>query len=49
MRPVFAAAIRSRPAAAGIALTTASALLFLALIAFELFGYLQNPYAGILV
>ena len=49
MRPVFAAALRSRLAAAGIALTTASALLFLALIAFELFGYLQNPYAGILV
>jgi hypothetical protein len=49
MRPVLAAALRSRLAAAGIALTTASALLFLALVAFELLGYLQNPYAGILV
>jgi hypothetical protein len=49
MRPVLAAALRSRLAAAGIALTTASALLFLALIAFELLGYLQNPYAGIVV
>ena len=49
MRPVLAAALRSRLAAAGIALTTASALLFLALLAFELFGYLQNPYAGIVV
>jgi hypothetical protein len=49
MRPVLAAALRSRLAAAGIALTTASALLFLALVALDLFGYLQNPYAGIVV
>jgi hypothetical protein len=49
MHPVFTAALRSRLAAAGIALTTASALLFLALVVFELFGYLQNPYAGIIV
>jgi hypothetical protein len=49
MRPVLSAALHSRLAGAGIALTTASALLFLALLALELLGYLQNPYAGIVV
>jgi hypothetical protein len=49
MRPLATAALRSRLAAAGIALTTASAGLFLALLVLELFGYLRNPYAGIVV
>jgi hypothetical protein len=49
MRPIVAAALRSRLSALGIALTTASAFLFLALLGLELLGYLQNPYAGIIV
>ena len=49
MRPIVAAALRSRLSALGIALTTATALLFLALLGLELLGYLQNPYAGIVV
>jgi hypothetical protein len=49
MRPVLSAALRSRIAAVGVALTTASAMLFLALAALGLFGYLRNPYAGIVV
>ena len=49
MRPLVAAALRSRLSALGIALTTASAFLFLALLGLELLGYLQNPYAGIVV
>ena len=49
MRSVLALALRHRVSAVGVALTTASALLFLILIGLELFGYLQNPYAGIVV
>jgi NapC/NirT cytochrome c family, N-terminal region len=49
MRPVVAAALRSRIAAIGVTLTTAGALLFFVLVALDLFGYLENPYAGIVV
>ena len=49
MRSVLAAALRNRISGIGVALTTASALLFLFLIALELLGFLQNPYVGILV
>jgi hypothetical protein len=49
MRPIVAAALRSRISAVGIALTTASAFLFLTLLGLELLGFLQNPYAGIVV
>jgi hypothetical protein len=49
MRPIVAAALRSRISAIGIALTTASAFLFLTLLGLELLGYLRNPYAGIVV
>jgi hypothetical protein len=49
MRSVLALALRNRLSAAGVALTTASGVLFLILIGLELFGYLQNPYAGIVV
>jgi hypothetical protein len=49
MRPILASALRSRLSAIGIALTTATAFLFLALLGLELLGYLQNPYAGIVV
>jgi hypothetical protein len=49
MRAFLARALRVRVSAAGVALTTSSAVLFLILIGLELFGYLQNPYAGIVV
>ena len=49
MRFVLALALSNRLSAAGVALTTASAVLFLILIGLELFGYVQNPYAGIVV
>lgn len=50
MRPVVSAVLRSRIASVGVTLTTAGALLFLVLVALELFGYLgENPYAGIVV
>jgi hypothetical protein len=48
MRPVVAAVLSNRIAASGVALTTASALLFLFLLALELLGFLENPYTGIL-
>jgi hypothetical protein len=49
MRPVFVAALRNRVSAFGVALTTASAFLFLGLVALGSLGFLQNPYAGIVV
>jgi hypothetical protein len=49
MRPVIVAAIRNPLARLGVALTTASALLFLALLALHAVGLLNNPYAGIVV
>lgn len=49
MRPLVAAALRGRLSAIGIALTTASALIFLFLVALELLGYLHNPYIGIVI
>jgi hypothetical protein len=47
--PLLANALRNRIAALGVALTTASAVLFLFLNALELAGLLRSPYAGILV
>ena len=49
MRPVVSAVLRSRIAMVGATLTTAGALLFLVLVALDFFGYLENPYAGIVV
>ena len=49
MRPFVAAALRSRLSSIGIALTTASALIFLFLLALELLGILHNPYIGIVI
>lgn len=49
MRPLVAAALRGRLSAIGIALTTASALIFLFLVALELLGFLHNPYIGIVI
>jgi hypothetical protein len=49
MRRFLAAALRNRLSTIGVALTTASALLFLLLLALDLVGVFQNPYVGILV
>jgi hypothetical protein len=49
MLQFLAAALRNRISSLGVALTTASALLFLALIALEVLGVLRNPYVGILM
>ncbi|HEY5619084.1 MAG TPA: hypothetical protein VIK60_14170, partial [Vicinamibacterales bacterium] len=49
MRPRFAAALRNPVSAIGVALTTASAFFFLILVALQTLGFLENPYAGILV
>ena len=49
MRSVLAVALRNRISGIGVALTTASALLFLFLIALELLGFLTNPYVGIII
>ena len=49
MRRVLAAVLRNRISAIGVALTSASALLFLALLALQLLGFLQNPYVGIII
>jgi nitrate/TMAO reductase-like tetraheme cytochrome c subunit len=48
MRAFVAAALRSRLSALGIALTTASALIFVGLVLLEVLGALQNPYVGII-
>jgi nitrate/TMAO reductase-like tetraheme cytochrome c subunit len=49
VRRLLAAALRNRIAALGVALTTASAILFVLLNTLELAGLLRSPYAGILV
>ena len=49
MRPVVARALRNPISRIGIALTTASALLFLFLLVFHMAGFLRNPYVGLLV
>jgi hypothetical protein len=49
MRPIVVAALRNPVARVGIALTTASALLFLFLLLLQSFGFLDNPYAGLVV
>lgn len=49
MRVTLERALRHPVSAVGIALTTASALLFLCLFGLHLFGFLLSPYAGILV
>ena len=50
MRPAWIVpAFRNPIAAAGIALTTAAALLFAFLVALQLVGFLQNPYVGIVI
>ena len=49
MRPTIAAALRNPVSALGVALTTASGLIFLFLVALDLFGFFQNPYIGIVI
>ena len=49
MRPAVATLIRSRIATVGVTLTTAAALLFLVLITLDFLGFIENPYAGIVV
>ena len=49
MRPSFIVALRNPIADIGIALTTAAGLLFVFLVALQLVGLLDNPYAGIVV
>ena len=49
MPPFLVAALRNRVSAVGVAVTTASALLFLSLIALDFLGFLANPYLGILI
>src|SRR5215510_9305262 len=49
MRHFLARALGNRVSALGVALTTASALLFLVLVVLAVLDYLQNPYAGIFV
>ena len=49
MRPPFVAALRNPIAIIGAALTTSAGLLFVFLFGLQLFGFLDNPYAGIVV
>src|SRR5690242_15364571 len=49
MRVTTADLLRHPLSALGVALTTAGALLFIALFTAHAFGFLQNPYLGILV
>jgi hypothetical protein len=49
VRPAVAAVLRSRLATIGVTLTTAGALLFLILVALDVFGVIENPYAGIVI
>jgi hypothetical protein len=49
MRPSFTAALRNPVSAIGIALTTATGVLFVLLIAVDLLGFLDNPYAGLVM
>jgi nitrate/TMAO reductase-like tetraheme cytochrome c subunit len=43
------AAVRNPVSLVGIAIATATAWVFLALLAFDLFGYIANPYLGLLL
>ncbi len=49
MRPVFAAALQNPISRIGVALTTATGLLFVFLLTIQVLGYLQNLYAGVVV
>jgi hypothetical protein len=49
MRPTVAATLRSPISRIGVALTTASGLLFVFLLALDLVGFIRNPYAGLVV
>jgi hypothetical protein len=49
MRPTVSAALRNPISRIGVALTTASGLLFLFLLALDSVGLLRNPYAGLVV
>ena len=49
MHRAYAEALRNRISAVGIALTTASAVLFLFLLGLGLLGFLQNPYSGLVI
>jgi nitrate/TMAO reductase-like tetraheme cytochrome c subunit len=49
MPPLFVTALRNPISRIGVALTTASALLFLFLLFIELLGRLENPYTGLVV
>lgn len=49
MRPVFTTVLRNPISRVGVSLTTASGLLFLFLLALDLFRVLENPYTGIVV
>lgn len=49
MRPAYSVLLGNRVSAIGVALTTASALIFLFLLVLELAGFLQNPYLGIVL
>jgi hypothetical protein len=46
---MLAAALRHPISVLGVAVTTASALLFLGLFALHILGFIENPYVGILV
>jgi mono/diheme cytochrome c family protein len=49
MRVTAASVLRNPLSALGVAVTTATAVLFIALFVAHAFGFLQNPYLGILV
>ena len=49
MRLAYSALLGNRTSAIGVALTTASALIFLFLLVLDLAGALQNPYMGIVI
>jgi hypothetical protein len=49
MRPSFSTALRNRISALGVALTTATGVLFVLLIAADLLGFLNNPYTGLVM
>lgn len=49
MRPIVSSALRNPLSRIGVGLTTASALLFVFLLALEFAGFLKNPYAGLVV
>ena len=49
MRLAYSALLGNRTSAIGVALTTASALIFFFLMVLDLAGFLQNPYMGIVL